>query len=176
MLFTNTLNHNLLTVAICRNGNQINYMCLVIKYLTSLQVIVELNSGGVAWTCPGFASRLSGNRIQCTKCKQYLCLASVRKIAHRVQMWPRFYLQFLHFSQQKTLGEDLLWFIGDNFVAKTFRAHFKIYSPPEEQLYIKANFEFVAFCSSKYNSPQENMLVRLQSSLASVINAGKRTG
>ena len=84
------------------------------------------------------------------------------------------YLSFL----ENTPGEDLFWIIGDNFFARTFRNHYKKYTPStgDDSMFIKANFEYVAFYNSRFSSSQENMLARLQNSLAMEINAAKRTG
>ena len=70
-----------------------------------------------------------------------------------------------------------MWFIGDNFTAKSYRAHFKKYvpGPGKDKLFIKENFEFGAFCNSRWGSSQENILVRLQNSLAMAINSNNKT-
>ena len=76
-----------------------------------------------------------------------------------------------------TLGFDYLWIVGDNFVASTFRNHFKRYTPQEEPQYIKENYEYLAHCNSQFSSSQTNILARLQSSLAAGITAtNKRHG
>ena len=88
------------------------------------------------------------------------------------QLIMKFYLA------ENTPGEDLLWILSDNFVATTFRPHFKKYVPPagEDSCFIKSNFEMVAFCGSRYSSSQTNILARLQNALAAGINAAKKTG
>ena len=83
-------------------------------------------------------------------------------------------------------GTDALWFIGDNFVAKTYRKHYKHMKLVEKDekdenkgstgYYIKDNFEYKAFCNSKFSSNQQNMLARLQNSMAQGVNSTTKTG
>ena len=38
---------------------------------------------------------------------------------------------------------DAPWFVADNFIARTFRAHFQKYQPKNGDLYAKNNFEII---------------------------------
>ena len=68
----------------------------------------------------------------------------------------------------------MLWFLGDNFMARSFRNHYKRRDPGKDKAhYVKNNFEFMAHCGSRWSSSNENMLSRLRSSLASGINQQK---
>ena len=69
-------------------------------------------------------------------------------------------------------GIDYLWFIGDNFTAKSYRAHFKLNA---KQHFIMQNFEFTAFVNSKFSSSNGNMLARLQNTFASALNQSKKS-
>ena len=64
-----------------------------------------------------------------------------------------------------------MWIVGDNFTAKSYRAHFKLVTG--RTFYIKENFEFSAFCNSRFNSANLNMLSRLQNTLAMAMNRTK---
>ena len=68
---------------------------------------------------------------------------------------------------------DALWFVADNFIARTFRAHFQKYQPKNGDLYAKNNFEITPHCNSRFASAQGNMLERLQNCLAAAINGNK---
>ena len=49
-------------------------------------------------------------------------------------------------------GYDWLWFIGDNFGAKSYRTNFKLVEQGkelDERFYIKDNFEYSGFFSSR---------------------------
>ena len=79
---------------------------------------------------------------------------------------------------EHTQGADLLWFIGDNFVATSYRNHFKKYNPErdEDKHFIKRNYKFTAFCNSRFASSQSNILARLQNSFAMAVNSNKKSG
>ena len=66
---------------------------------------------------------------------------------------------------------ELLWFIGDNFVAKSFRTHYK---KQNLDYYIKENYDFTAYCNSKFLSSNENMLGRLENCFTAALNQTKR--
>ena len=70
------------------------------------------------------------------------------------------------------MGDKVLWFVGDNFMAKSFRVH---YRNKTGEFYIKNRFDYSAFCNSKYASPQENMLGRIQNAVASSLNASPKS-
>ena len=65
---------------------------------------------------------------------------------------------------------DVLWILGDNFTAKSYRSHFKSRNANH---YIKKNYEVTAFCNSKFASSNTNMLSRLQNTLATGLNKTK---
>ena len=82
-------------------------------------------------------------------------------------------------------GTDQLWIVGDNFVAKSYRKHFKnmvlakkedtsdaaTSQSGDDEYFIKQTFEVQAFCNSRYSSSQQNLLARLQNSMALGINS-----
>ena len=75
----------------------------------------------------------------------------------------------------KVTGLDQVWLHSDNFAATTYRKYFLEISGVQEQtakfdFYIKTNFDFDMFCNSRYNSPTQNMLVRIQNTVANAIN------
>ena len=51
---------------------------------------------------------------------------------------------------ESTKGYDEVWFLGDNFVASTFRPAFK--KVKEYQFFTKKHFEFMAHCGSKFEN------------------------
>ena len=67
----------------------------------------------------------------------------------------------------KVSGLDELWFIGDNFVAATYRQHFK---KTKIKSFVKENFEVFAFCSSKFADKNTNMISRMQIAFATALN------
>ena len=66
-------------------------------------------------------------------------------------------------------GYDALWFIGDNFAARTYRPGFEKGCP--DTCYIKENFEFRPFINSRYSSTNQNMPSRIVNTVASAINS-----
>ena len=94
---------------------------------------------------------------------------------------------FIFYILDDIRGTDLLWFIGDNFVAKSYRKHFKKMrfldsirteqiETRQNQYFIKENFEFAAHCNSKFSSSQVNLLARLQNTMAMAINSTNKNG
>ena len=75
------------------------------------------------------------------------------------------------------MGTDALWILGDNFVAKSFWAHYKKYvlSQKDGEQYIKEFYEYSPVCNSRFASSQVNMLARLQNALATGLNGCKGT-
>ena len=69
-------------------------------------------------------------------------------------------------------GNEMIWFLGDNFLAKSYRNHFRNYNPRSEH-YIKRQYDFTAFCNSKFSSSNGNMLARLQNAFVSALNGSK---
>ena len=73
-----------------------------------------------------------------------------------------------------------VWLLGDNFAATTYRKFFLLrpeikdedgHDPVEPfEFFIKKNFDFNMFCNSRFNSPTQNMLVRIQNTFVSAIN------
>ena len=66
-----------------------------------------------------------------------------------------------------------MWFVGDNFTAKSFKGHFKRNNPTWKH-FIKENYEFAAFCNSVYSSANVNMLARKQNAFASALSSEKK--
>ena len=64
---------------------------------------------------------------------------------------------------------DKVWIVGDYFVAETFRKNFK--KCTADGYFLKDHFNTALFCSSKYNDKNNNMLSRLQHSLALALNS-----
>lgn len=72
------------------------------------------------------------------------------------------------------VGAELLWFLGDNFVAKSYQAHYKLCQPPNgEKHFIKECYEFTAQCGSKWSSSNENMLSRIRSAFVNAVSHQK---
>ena len=57
--------------------------------------------------------------------------------------------------------------VGDNFLASTYRECFLL---TEDEWFIKENLAFEKFCGSSYTSSNQNILSRLQISIAKAIN------
>ena len=68
----------------------------------------------------------------------------------------------------KIEGYEQLWLVGDNFVASTIREHFK--KKDEYKFFIKEYFEVVAFCSSRFNDKDQNIIRRLKSTFATALS------
>ena len=66
------------------------------------------------------------------------------------------------------MGLDALWFIGDNFMAETYRKYFR--KNDDYHWFVKENFEVTGFCSSKYSDSNSNMLSRIVNSYAYALN------
>ena len=81
------------------------------------------------------------------------------------------YLQVFILSDE-TVSDERVWFLGDNFIARTYRVHYKIFNSNREgcKHFGKENFEVIAHCNSKYSSSQVNLLACLQNTLATAIN------
>ena len=73
---------------------------------------------------------------------------------------------------ENPLGAHLLWFLGDNFLAKSFRNHFK---RKDDDFYVKTHYDFSPYCNSKFASANQNMLARIQNALAAALNAPQNT-
>ena len=64
-------------------------------------------------------------------------------------------------------GYDELWLVGDNFMAETYRNHFK---KLDGEWFMKENFEVFPFCSSKCSDNNANMLSHITNSLVFALN------
>ena len=78
----------------------------------------------------------------------------------------------LYCFTDKIKGLDDLWFLGDTFVATSFRRNFK--KIPAERLFCKQTFEVSAFCSSRQCDSNQNVISRLLNSLALGINSSTK--
>ena len=65
----------------------------------------------------------------------------------------------------------MVWFLGDNFLTKSFRSHYKLFSPSNQKHFVKENFEFAAVCNSSFSSANTNMLARIQNAFVSKLNS-----
>ena len=65
-------------------------------------------------------------------------------------------------------GVESLWLVGDNFLAETYRPHFKLKNDP--QFYMKEFFEVIPYCSSRHNDKNQNIVSRLQITMAKALN------
>ena len=70
-----------------------------------------------------------------------------------------------------SIVEDMVWFVGDNFAAKTFQAHCMKNSYKH---FTKDNYEYSAFCNSKFASSKTNMLARVQNAFAAALSSDKK--
>ena len=65
-------------------------------------------------------------------------------------------------------GYEQLWFIGDTFVATTYREHFK--KEREYNFFCKENFEVSAYCRSRQSEKDQNIIRRIKNSLIGGLN------
>ena len=65
-------------------------------------------------------------------------------------------------------GYNDLWFLGDNFMATTYRNNYK--KATGHTFFTKENYEVTPFCNSRFNSNDRKMLSRFRNTLATVIN------
>ena len=92
----------------------------------------------------------------------------------RQKQRSQYYLTYHHLHLilynflKKVRGFDELWFIGDSFIASTYRRNFK--KVGHDQLYCKRNFEVTAFCSSRFSDSNNNVLSRVVNTAAEAIN------
>ena len=63
-------------------------------------------------------------------------------------------------------GYEELWVLRDNFVATTYRTHFR---KARFESFIKNSFDVIGYCNSKFNSSERNMLIRLKTTLFKAI-------
>ena len=81
------------------------------------------------------------------------------------------YMEFLVcFSENQVCG-DVVWIVGDNFAARSYRTHCK--KATNKDLYIKDNFEYIPFINSRYSSSNSNMLAHIQNTFVSAFNQTK---
>ena len=67
-------------------------------------------------------------------------------------------------------GIKKVWILGDNFLASTFRP---CYKKGTVDMYLKNEFEVNAFCSSKFNDKNQNIISRMQITFANALNGSK---
>ena len=65
-------------------------------------------------------------------------------------------------------GYDQLWFIGDTFVATSFRQHFK--KEREYSFFCKDHFDISAYCGSRQSEKDQNIVRRIKNSLIAGLN------
>ena len=81
-------------------------------------------------------------------------------------------LHFHIYIVESPKGKEKIWLVGDNWLAELFRPIFKK-SKQEEEFYMKEHYDITSFCSSKYNDKNQNMISRLQITVAAAINKEK---
>ena len=64
----------------------------------------------------------------------------------------------------KLKGYDNLWFLGDNFVAHTYRTGYKDVDKKEGEYFTEKFFNVHAYCSSRYDNNETNMLKQIANS------------
>ena len=64
-------------------------------------------------------------------------------------------------------GLESVWFLGDNFVAKSYRKHVK---NSNHGFYCKGAFEVGAHCNSRYSCTNTNILSHIHSAFATALN------
>ena len=82
-----------------------------------------------------------------------------------------------HYVTEKVTGLEVVWFLGDNFAATTYRKYYlnrsqtyKEGSSITFEDYISSHYDYHMQCNSRFNSSTENMLVRIQNTLAGAVN------
>ena len=68
-------------------------------------------------------------------------------------------------------SKDKLWIVSDNWVAETFRPHFK--KVKNYDFFIKDNFDVTSFCSSRYCDKNQNVLSRVYNMMVNTLNKEK---
>ena len=71
------------------------------------------------------------------------------------------------FLAEDIAAYDMVWLVGDNFMAKSFCNHFKKIG----DYHMKTHFDAYPHCSSKYSSSDTNMLNRIKNSFANTVGA-----
>ena len=69
-------------------------------------------------------------------------------------------------------GYEELWFLGDNFMATTFRE--SVIKEDDTNMFVKTFFEVFPYCGSRYASMDTNMLSRINNAFASAVNKAER--
>ena len=112
----------------------------------------------------------------CIACVSLFCFQQVHHVSTNALFIDVPILKQEMFFVDKIVGLDNVWLLGDNFVASTYRKYFlqRLELIEEEvrkeELFIKSNYDFDLYCNSRYNSPTQNMLVRLQNTFARALN------
>ena len=65
-------------------------------------------------------------------------------------------------------AREKMWLVGDNYLAGTYRLYVK--NASDDNLFIKQHFDVTPVGSNKYNDKNQNILSRLQISLAKAFN------
>ena len=63
--------------------------------------------------------------------------------------------------------------MGDNFIPRSFRNHYKKRETEKIEHYVKKQYEYDAHCSSRWSSTNTNMLLRIRNSLVTALNKNK---
>ena len=74
---------------------------------------------------------------------------------------------------ENCVRNEMLWFLVDNFLAKSYRNHYHKCNPANVMHFIKKSFEYSAVCNSRFSSTNTNMLARIQNVLVSALNGSK---
>ena len=67
------------------------------------------------------------------------------------------------------LGLESVWFVGDDFVSKSFRIHFELQTA-SGSTFIKEKYEYAVVCESRRSSPITNILSHIENTLGSAIS------
>ena len=78
-------------------------------------------------------------------------------------------------DDERIPGLDDLWFVGDNYVAGTFRPFFKDIKArnEESEFFCKRSFETFGFCDSRYASSNNNYVSRLTNTFSAALSKRK---
>ena len=78
---------------------------------------------------------------------------------------------FVFYITEDVPGRNELWVIGDNFTAISYQKHFKYFMQQKDTtMYCPDNFEVRGYCNNRYNSNNNNILARLQNTVAGALN------
>ena len=77
-------------------------------------------------------------------------------------------INFEFSPSDKPVGYNIVWIVGDNFAARTYRKGFK--KGCRENTYLKKNYEIKPFINSRYSSSNRNILSRIINSFTDALN------